>query len=336
MNAMMVPLSLDLAFSLGQSATASGLFVGAQLVAGIVGTLLGRLLVNELEWAQFFVRRVLIFIFWFLSFAALANACFYNWTAQSSQVNLIWWIAIGYNSMLNLIAAIPGVMCVVLWTKVTHPGNRTMWTFIGQCSRNAGMTIGPLAFLLVSRMVVRGGEPVNPRSMMAWVCIFSAVLNLMSLTIAVFGIPTELPHALPEALSEEGSFQLSGEARPEDLDDSGRQTVYWKIVLYFCERPLTLAAIEVSTTMMLELLYGWDAYHSGFCFTIMCPAGIVLAIVLKSLINAGIVREPNVYFGSMVVSVLGCALLFDEGNAGPTTLIAAGTMIYTGASEIHP
>ena len=82
--------------------------------------------------------------------------------------------------------------------------------------------------------------------------------------------------------------------------------------------------------MMLEVLYGWDVYHSGFCFTIMCPAGIVLAMVTKVLINTGYMRETSVYFSAMMASVVGCALLFDEGHAGPRTLIAAGTVIYTG------
>ena len=94
---------------------------------------------------------------------------------------------------------------------------------------------------------------------------------------------------------------------------------------------MTLAAIEVSITMMLELFYGWDAYHCGFCLTIMCPVGIVLAVAMKILINSGFLSESSVYFSAMLASVIGAAMLFDGGNAGAWTLIAGGTVIFSGA-----
>ena len=167
---------------------------------------------------------------------------------------------------------------------------------------------------------------------MAWVGVFNTWINLTSLAICVFGLPTELPAALPEAPAQEApETRKSGEARPELLEDHGRETVYWKMFAHFCERPMTLAAIEVSITMMLELFYGWDAYHCGFCLTIMCPVGIVLAVVMKILINSGFASESSVYFSAMLACVFGAAMLFDGGNAGPWTLITGGTVIFSGA-----
>ena len=334
LSAMVIPLSLDFAASLGQSATASGLYMGLSLIAGVLGTIIGRPLISETAWSQFFVRRLLITIFSFSTFMSLVLACFYNWTAKSNEVSFIWWTGIVATCILNSVSSIPMIALTVLWTKATHPGNRTVWSFLGQCARSAGMTVGPVVFSLMSRGVIAGGEPVSPRSMMAWVYVYSVGFTLVSLTVCTFLMPTELPPVLPPAApteNEGSASQVSGEARPEELDEPDRQTVYWKMVAHFGERPFTLAAVEVSTTMMLEVLYGWDAYHCGFCFTVMCPVGIVLAVVTKVMINTGYLQESSVYFSSMIASVIGCALLFDEGHAGPATLIAAGTVIYTGA-----
>ncbi|CAE7428947.1 unnamed protein product [Symbiodinium sp. CCMP2456] len=305
-----MPLVLDYALSLEQTPTASGLYMGIQLIASVLGTLVGNQLVTETRWNQFFVR-----------------------TATSSRVNLVWWTGFVWSFVVAFVAGIPNVIGVLLWTKVTNPGNRTIWTVIMQCSRSAGMAIGPVCFSILSRAVINGGEAVSPRSMMAWVSVFSNWITLISLTICVFGLPTELPVALPEIPAETPHrARKSGEARPEDLEDPERQTVYWKMFAHFCERPMTLAAIEVSITMMLEMLYGWDAYHCGFCLTIMCPVGIVLAVVMKILINSGFVSESSVYFSAMLASVFGAAMLFDGGNAGAWTLITGGTVIFSGTA----
>eukprot|EP00439_Symbiodinium_sp_Y106_P086906 s33_g36.t3 len=358
-----MPLVLDYALSLEQTPTASGFFIGIQLVASVLGTLVGNQLVGETRWNQFFVRRLLLSVYFFTSLSVLALACFLNWTAEqhvisepptpnlepckqqdkppliicgrtaaSSHVSFVWWAGFVWNFVIAFFGGIPSVIGVLLWTKVTNPGNRTIWTVIMQCSRSAGMAIGPVCFSLLSRAVIKGGDAVSPRSMMAWVCVFSTWINLVSLTICVFGLPTELPAALPEIqVSEAAPARKSGEARPEALEDPDRQTVYWKMFAHFCERPMTLAAIEVSITMMLELFYGWDAYHCGFCLTIMCPVGIVLAVAMKILINSGFLSESSVYFSAMLASVIGAAMLFDGGNAGAWTLIAGGTVIFSGA-----
>ncbi|CAE7238978.1 unnamed protein product [Symbiodinium sp. CCMP2592] len=328
-----MPLVLDYALSLDQTPTASGFFIGIQLVASVLGTLVGNQLVAETRWNQFFVRRLLLTVYFFTSLSTLALACFLNWTAASSHVSLVWWAGIAWNFMIAFVAGIPNVIGVLLWTKVTNPGNRTIWTVIMQCSRSAGMAIGPVCFSLISRAVIKGGDAVSPRSMMAWVCVFSTWVGLVSLSICVFGLPTELPPALPETQVEAApTARKSGEARPEELEDPDRQTVYWKMFAHFCERPMTLAAIEVSITMMLELFYGWDAYHCGFCLTIMCPVGIVLAVAMKILINSGFLAESSVYFSAMLASVIGAAMLFDGGNAGAWTLIAGGTVIFSGTA----
>jgi len=328
-----MPLVLDYALSLEQTPTASGFFIGIQLVASVLGTLVGNQLVGETRWNQFFVRRLLLSVYFFTSLSVLALACFLNWTAASSHVSFVWWAGFVWNFVIAFFGGIPSVIGVLLWTKVTNPGNRTIWTVIMQCSRSAGMAIGPVCFSLLSRAVIKGGDAVSPRSMMAWVCVFSTWINLVSLTICVFGLPTELPAALPEIqVSEAAPARKSGEARPEALEDPDRQTVYWKMFAHFCERPMTLAAIEVSITMMLELFYGWDAYHCGFCLTIMCPVGIVLAVAMKILINSGFLSESSVYFSAMLASVIGAAMLFDGGNAGAWTLIAGGTVIFSGTA----
>ena len=225
-SAMVIPLSFDFALSLGQSASASGLFMGIQLIAGLAGTLAGRPLVSETAWSQFFVRRLIITSFFFCSFMSLALGCFYNWTARSSQGDFIWWSGLVILAVTAFVGSLTSVAVQVLWTKTTHPANRTVWTFMSQCCRSGGMSLGPIIFSVVSSAIVSGGDPVSPRSMMAWVQIFALYLSIISLAFVTF-MPTQLPPVLPPAPagSVEEDPRLSGEAQPEELEDPAREAV---------------------------------------------------------------------------------------------------------------
>ena len=58
--AMLVPVSLDFSLAMGQSATASGVFLSGGSVFSVVGVVLGKPLTSEAHWNQQFARRLFL------------------------------------------------------------------------------------------------------------------------------------------------------------------------------------------------------------------------------------------------------------------------------------
>ena len=54
----------------------------------------------------------------------------------------------------------------------------SFWMVLTQCARQGGLLIGPAVFTLVSVIVKRGGSPLAPPSLMAWVLLAQAVFGL--------------------------------------------------------------------------------------------------------------------------------------------------------------
>ena len=58
--AMLVPVSLDFSLAMGQSATASGVFLSGGTVFSVVGLMVGKPLTSEDNWNQQFARRLFL------------------------------------------------------------------------------------------------------------------------------------------------------------------------------------------------------------------------------------------------------------------------------------
>ncbi|CAE7368930.1 unnamed protein product, partial [Symbiodinium sp. CCMP2456] len=142
-------------------------------------------------------------------------------------------------------------------------------------------------------------------------------------------VPTQLPERKPFAAQAAARPAPGAEPSPEDLDDGKRQTMVWHQLGYSLERPFTLAAVEVSTLMMLEVFYGWDPYVSGICFTAICSLGIAVALAALLLVQAGSIKESSLFFVAACSAIVGCSFLFDEGHAKAWTLLLAEAILYT-------
>ncbi|CAK9090796.1 unnamed protein product [Durusdinium trenchii] len=78
-EAMLMPVTLDFAASMGQSATMSGFFISCSLVASILGVVMGKRVVSEASWDQRVARSLilwcgLISILFVLMEAAISNS----------------------------------------------------------------------------------------------------------------------------------------------------------------------------------------------------------------------------------------------------------------------
>lgn len=332
---MMIPLSLDFALSLGHEGTASGFYFSAGVCIGLLGLGVGKALVDEARWKQSFARRLVLGSLVLTAAVHLALAVFINTTAESKQVHLVWWTCILLGQVSIFTMCLPAVPIMIFWSEITPPENRTFWMTLGQCSRSIGLVLGPLVYS-VARAAISGGaadaERVSPRSMMAWVHLVLVWASMVMATLTAIIVPTQLPERKPFAAQAAARRAHGVEQSPEDLDDGKRQTMVWHQVGYALERPFTLAAVEVSTMMMLEVFYGWDPYFSGICFTAICSLGIAVALAALILVQAGYIKESSLFFVAACSAIVGCSFLFDEGHAKAWTLLLAEAIVYTGGT----
>jgi len=331
---MQIPISLDFALSLNRGATESGLFLSCGVITGLMAMVAGKWLIDENNWDQFYVRRLMIYLPIAGALLSLVSAVFVNETATSENTQMVWWTMLAFvqiGAFIGPLCVVPGI---IFWTKVTPHESKTFWMILTQVSRNVGLVIGPLIFTVLKLAVTGDGERVSPRSMMAWINVFLLWMGMVSGLFGVFIMPTEIPKEPPQSDGTEdiADFSATGDSKPEDLPDSQREQMVWHMIWYAVERPFTLAAVEVSTLMMLEVYYGWDPYWTGLCFTGVCSVGILMSAFTTVMLVKGRFQESWVFMIAAASSILGCFVLFDIAATPGWFLLVADCIIYTGAT----
>ena len=134
-SAMLIPPSLDFALAMGQSATASGLFVGGGTIFAVVGAAFGKSLTNESDWDQWFARRLFLFcrslclVLHVLAALLLQSAA--AWSLPTRQWT--FWLACLLGSLNFGISAVPMVPWTTMWQIITPPSDKTFWMIVTQC-----------------------------------------------------------------------------------------------------------------------------------------------------------------------------------------------------------
>lgn len=340
--AMMVPISLDVALSLKQSATASGLLLSVGSISMLFAIPIGKNLANEDNWDQKRVRSLVLRFSVGAALISFGSAVFMNATAHSNQVYLIWWLNLALILLQSFVAGLPSIPSMIFWNKLQADSERSFWNIVMQMFRNIGFIAGPLLFVMVKASVTRGGSRTHPRSIYAWINMFVTAIALLNMILCAMAWPVELPQQAQPASSAEGAQSAAGdgeespetqlEAGPEDLKDEHRKQIVWHMIYYAFERPFTISAVEVATIMMLEVYYGWDSYTTGICFTVISGSGIVLSMLGMLLMARGYVTQSALFMGGATVGLLASFLLFDTGLGGAWTLLVADAFIYGGAT----
>eukprot|EP00930_Biecheleria_cincta_P039912 TRINITY_DN27388_c0_g1_i1.p1 TRINITY_DN27388_c0_g1~~TRINITY_DN27388_c0_g1_i1.p1 ORF type:complete len:659 (+),score=90.91 TRINITY_DN27388_c0_g1_i1:86-2062(+) len=319
--AMLVPISLDVALSLKQSAAASGLFLSIGTVAIFIAIPIGKRLVIEDNWDQKAARRWLVKCAFFCVLVSSSQAWFMNVTAQSEQAAFIWWVYLLTTLVVSFVGGLAVIPNMIFWNKVQRAEERTVWMIALQVSRNLGLVLGSFLFLLVKTFATAGGTRLHPRSLLAWIQMCSTFSSILILLLAALALPVALPdqeQVEPTMVNESASFHFEEsletdvvEAGPEELADDPRRRIVWQVIYYSFERTFTISAVEVASIMMLEVLYEWDAYTTGICFTISSTAGIVFALCGMWLMGKGYVRESTCFVVASTIGLVGALFLFD-------------------------
>ncbi|CAJ1368441.1 unnamed protein product, partial [Effrenium voratum] len=321
MESLLLPISLDFAKSMGQSATMSGFFISASLIACLLGIAVGKRLVSESSWDQNRARTFIIGAQAASSLVLLVQAVVSNATVGCTfeTKRAAFWLIIGLAEIYTFIATLPLMPLMVMWSKFTPNSDKSFWMIWTQCARNGGFLIGPGVFAVLS-VLVGQSRPVAPVSLLAWVFLLQCVIVLLATIFIAMALPVAVPPT-EEAQEEELD---SDEASPgvDQLHTKQREQVVKGMVRYAFERQYQAASIEVSTVMLLEASYAWSIETSGAAITVVSLTSLLLAAFSAMLMSRRLVSESVLFFAANLIALLGVVFLFDFGTGAAGLLLA--------------
>ncbi|CAE7212908.1 GIP [Symbiodinium sp. KB8] len=181
------------------------------------------------------------------------------------------------DAVLQFFQSPPLVGWNTMWNVVTCCSQRTLWSKIEVCCRQAGFIVGPVCYAALA-FVVRHNRDVSPISMMGWSFVG---LTLFQAAAASLCLPTVVDPSAKEEEAEDVPAARTNmqevELNPEELppETRRRRQIVWNIFVYCSERTFTVGAIEVSTMMLLEVEYGWQTELCGASFMAVGGSSIV-------------------------------------------------------------
>ena len=116
-DSMMIPLSLEYALAMGESATASGVFLGMAAAGSTVGIVLGQSLTSEADWNQRYARKLFIYFYGLsvmtMPLLALILQASIDWSLRARR--LTFWLVIALNFVNTCIGSIPIIAWSTMW-----------------------------------------------------------------------------------------------------------------------------------------------------------------------------------------------------------------------------
>ncbi|CAE7429381.1 GIP, partial [Symbiodinium sp. CCMP2456] len=191
--ALLVPVSLDFSRAMGQSATASGVFIGGGTAFSLAGLMAGKPLTSEVNWNQRLARGIFL-VCNSLCLVTLVGMAILVETAAPWSLNTrrwAFWLIVLLNGMVAFLKAVWLLSWTTMWQIITPASQKTFWQMMAQCGRNGGFVLGPVAFAGLSFLVEQGRD-VSPISMMSWAIIGLVVLQAVELACASLFYPTVL------------------------------------------------------------------------------------------------------------------------------------------------
>ncbi|CAE7496730.1 unnamed protein product [Symbiodinium necroappetens] len=335
-GSMIIPVSLDFALAMGQSATSSGVFIGTGPVGAMVGLIAGSKLTSEENWNQRYARRCFI-ISYSISTLAMAGTALFIQVSQGWQMSAkqyAYWLVIAMNFLSTSFANVPILPWMTMWNILTPNKEKTFWSMLTQLAKNGGFVLGPAGFALISYLLRsrRGGLAVSPICMMSWVFMGLFFVQIVEVSIAMMIFPTQVSQHHSPANDLADKAAEGDQVHPEELPATSREQMVWNMVFYSYERAFSIAAIEVATIMLLEVLYGWSTELSGLSFVAIALGSGLIAAIAAFAISHGLLTEAGTFAVMSFLGLCGSILLFDFNFFGAGSLIIADIIVYGGAS----
>mmetsp|Transcript_55209 Transcript_55209/g.113996 ORF Transcript_55209/g.113996 Transcript_55209/m.113996 type:complete len:543 (+) Transcript_55209:80-1708(+) len=335
-DSMFMSLSLDYALAMGESATASGVFLGAAAAGSTVGIIIGRGFTSETDWNQKYARKIFVYMYGLSLMAmpviAISIQTSVDWSSGGKRK--MFWFVVVLNFCTTCVGSIPVVAWSTMWNIVTPQNEKTFWMMLTQSARNAGFILGPLYLAGLSHVLrrVRDVRAVSPISMMSWAFMGSFLIQFVELVAYALIIPTHLQPADDAEEVEVLSEQEASDVHPEKLPAKAREQMVWDVVFYCYERTFSTGAIEVATIMLLEVSYGWSPELSGVSFVVIAAGSLLLTGVSAMVLSKKLMTESKIFLIMTCLGFAGSIMLFDFHFFGAGSLLAADALVYGGAS----
>ncbi|CAE7251476.1 unnamed protein product, partial [Symbiodinium pilosum] len=301
-SSVIMPVAFDFAIALGHGAVLSGFLVSAGALGGALGLLAGMSCVEDASWDQSTARRLCVWAGLLTSAIQLVEAC----VAQSALT--------GAGGLWTLLALRQGeafsgafALAPALAMQRRVYGESGSSTTLVQCSRSLGIAAGPALLLLA------------PERGLPHALAIAASVSLASAALCSLVLPQKLQHppAPPVPLKE------------LEMDSGDRKLLVSQMSFFFLVRPFVTAGAEAATMMILEVAYGWSAVTSGLSLSLAASASVLLAPF--SMATREGTAEAQVFLTCAVVSLVGCALLFDLKALGAGGLLVGDVLLQSTA-----
>ena len=224
-KSLSIPISLDYALAMGESATASGVMVGTMPVGAFIGTWAGKRLTDEQKWDQRHARKVYVCCYGLNcaclpAIALLIQACV-GWNTEAKR--MVFWLVVFLTFVANVLGGMIMIPWCTMWNLVTPHGDKTFWSMLAQSSKNFGLIAGPIYFAMLSRFVRGSASEVSPISMMSWVYIGMFFVQATELATIAAILPTQIQDASRQETEDKCNAQdvaqEAPDARPQKSED---------------------------------------------------------------------------------------------------------------------
>eukprot|EP00927_Polykrikos_kofoidii_P006960 TRINITY_DN12831_c0_g1_i3.p1 TRINITY_DN12831_c0_g1~~TRINITY_DN12831_c0_g1_i3.p1 ORF type:complete len:576 (+),score=62.83 TRINITY_DN12831_c0_g1_i3:85-1728(+) len=311
-NAILIPVSYDLALELGGGAAFSGMLIGSMYASMTVGVLSTRMMLNT--WSQPFVRV-------YSSVCLLSIAVFTLLTAVGADPPRHWNLS-GSQRMAMLVASrfFIGLSCGILISRrmmcqqiILREDNVSYNVGVG-VSTSLGIGMGPMvgsAICWVFDVTEVAARVAVPQQLsgtfwillaaVSWACTPNTLADLLEAKLADVALGDEIVGA------NRGDSPRRSQEEVDLLDNarlSASKRIWWLAVYFGVERALTVSGLEVATSLILEVDCGKSSQFIGVLIGASFIVGVPILLIVTTCRSGQTLSD-----GTLLVALSGICVL---------------------------
>eukprot|EP00931_Biecheleriopsis_adriatica_P074231 TRINITY_DN4833_c0_g2_i3.p1 TRINITY_DN4833_c0_g2~~TRINITY_DN4833_c0_g2_i3.p1 ORF type:complete len:565 (-),score=93.85 TRINITY_DN4833_c0_g2_i3:82-1776(-) len=330
---VLLPVSYPFAQTLGKSAFMSGLLLSAWPLGGIVGQMGARRTIPEASQEGGNYKQLRTIIVWsqlllgFSFFGYIAVV----WSPLRQNYDLLWWTLIGLRTLSGVASGFNCLASSFMALNVTPPPEVMNLQTTVTGAKNFGLTIAVLISSIA--MLIFGDDDIWLQGTVPLMLPFYMVMGM--LLAFVLCMPLLEPSKDDfEASEEPGSPRVDPEKLLVDsLELEARKKLVDQALVFNYERALSVAAIEVCSSLISEAEYGFSAMTVGWIFGgITVGAGFLNFAIAKFMTQELHTRASAMFWQAF----LGCFATMFIFNVWPWwTLYIADTFVFSFANAAN-
>jgi len=330
---VVIPDSYELARDVGLGSTFSGLLIGAPTAFSIVLLLSTRYLMdpwNQRSMRCFCICSVCCGSSLSLAFAVGANPPQGWHLGNNARVVMI----MGSRLAMGLVGC-AGPTTRIMVQKVTPARDYMMLNVHRVCFVTLGIGGGPLFATLLKHLV--GARSIGERA--AWPMLAMSLLWAVLALMFCLVVPSSIEELVGLKSKADAGAQLQAKGGASSVATVGatmeavvglRKKVWALSLVFGMERALVVAALESSTSLILELEFGCNTADIGLmigaCFLLGAPTTVCMSVVRNSKWSCGHFSDAAVLCGLAMISLAATVLFLLGWNMW--LILAADAIIF--------